>query len=68
MKEVNMEERKYTFKESELTHIITELSRFPYNQVARLINYIDLIAKKQVQEEKKPIQEQIAGAIENPDA
>lgn len=58
-------EKQFIFKESELVHIITELGRLPYNQVCRIINFIDVIASKQPQPEKPKIEEQIDQGIVN---
>ena len=54
-------EKTFIFKESEITFIITELSRLPYNQVARIINYIDVFATKQIKDQSP--QDQIAMGI-----
>jgi len=39
-------EKEYTFKHGELVSIIQELSKLPYGQVAKIINFIDQIASK----------------------
>jgi hypothetical protein len=39
-------EKTYTFKHGELVFIITELGKLPYNQVCKVINYIDQIASR----------------------
>jgi hypothetical protein len=39
-------EKEYTFKHSELVSIIQELSKLPYGQVAKIINFIDEVASK----------------------
>lgn len=61
-KGVNMD-RSYIFKEGDLTFIITELGKLPYNQVCRIINFIDHIATKQIQNQNKPIDDQIQNGI-----
>lgn len=57
-------EKKFYFKEAELKFIILELSKLPYGQVCRIINYIDNVATNQ-KEEEKPINEQIVDGINN---
>lgn len=56
-------ERNYVFREADLTFIITELGKLPYNQVCRIINFIDHVATKQIQDEKKPMGDQIESGI-----
>jgi len=57
-------EKKFYFKEAELKFIILGLSKLPYGQVCRIINYIDNVATNQ-KEEEKPINEQIVDGINN---
>lgn len=58
-------DRTYIFKESDLTFIITELGKLPYNQVCRIINFIDHVATKQVQDQNNPMGDQIESGIAN---
>jgi hypothetical protein len=44
------QEKKYTFSHSDLVFIITELGKLPYNQVCKIINYIDQVASTQAEE------------------
>jgi hypothetical protein len=39
-------EKEYTFKHNELVFIIQELSKLPYGQVAKIINFIDEVATR----------------------